>query len=1154
MNFFSKTKGSVSIFLVIILVPVIVVCTIFIDVSRVKLAQGLAASSADLALNSVLTQYDMELSDYYGLMASCQNIDEFYDVAENYFEFCIVSQGVSTLDAQKWANSIIEAVKGDSSIHDLLQIDTEKTQATIDSAENANLANPVMMKEEIVDFMKYRAPIELLGELDTKNGFVGKLTSVETQIKMIPHETRIQKEKVEYYDAENKLLKEALIIYEILKDYEKIKYDGTNYLDDVYMEQIRKDMKSESETDKGLEETYKELHKKYVTYWANTKEYTEKFVSVESYVSKNGNKTLSGKQNADSIRKAIEACTNARNAYETAKTEMAEKLGTISFAKPDTSRTLNEVQYWVQMDKAMGDTYDKYVNAQAAFRRAMNNMVYAFDNKEDATKTVKEPVYDSAGNPVYDPITKQQVYTEKEEPYDIGEESYDGSQNINSAYASEYAAADSVWTGREGEDIYNISKTIETYSENALAQQLTDRTKAGQEIEAAVENLKKEYELITQAQELLVSIVDRLPDLVDLVNEYNDAFETWSEDVEDQTGKGSELIDDDKKEIDIIKGEPTDENKEKGLVRIDIKEEEVNAFQTRLQNTIDLFQSYRDTIESIRYRGTTIIGDQITDKAQTSDDGIKTFAQFEAAATSQKNGCTAPVVKKDEIPLYHDSKDGDIGLDEYIENTWDISDEMDSLIEVTHDNSPKFHDYDTWKASDDPDIDNFDAWLHRKFDLIEKGSEEMDGLLSKLKEMIKGFADSVLNDFPPYDNPYLSDNSYGDLANLPSKGASDPIKEDETGKDVEQDDDDVTKDLESSASVTSLFDCFDFESLLVSGRDNLYTMEYIMRMFTYETQTLEYVYEQARKDMPEDDVYQVKKADGATMNIGPGNAEDLYDGVLGEGGAWWTDEDKTLTYNKSLTNKMFNYTNNYSFGNEVEYIMYGGDVESSKEKIWTTLYFVRYALDLTPVMTMYWNEGVVPKIATAISGATAGVIPVPLIKAVICLGICAAEAAVDVNYLKAGLPVLFFKTKNQLFLKLELDPETFAKAVKDGTEYAGKTFGKRNVKIGKTDSRIFFSYSDYLRIFLYIQLCAAEDNVYLRTADVIQANMSKNSDLTEYLDNFEMGRALTYFNIQADVRVKPLMLTLPYAQQSGADALDTDSWNTFTTDTITRGY
>ena len=259
--------------------------------------------------------------------------------------------------------------------------------------------------------------------------------------------------------------------------------------------------------------------------------------------------------------------------------------------------------------------------------------------------------------------------------------------------------------------------------------------------------------------------------------------------------------------------------------------------------------------------------------------------------------------------------------------TWEITDGLDTLVETTHDNSPKLHDYDHWKDTETPDIDSFDAWLHNKFDLIEIASDQLDGVMSRLKDMIKGFADSALADFGTYTNPYLSAKKYADIANLPSNGASDPIKEDATGKDVSKDEDDVTKDLDSSSSVSGLFDNLSFEFQLEDVRDKLYTMEYVMRMFTYETQALEYVYNQAREEMPEDDIYQVKKSDGTTMDITPGNAENLYKPYLDEGGAWWTDEEKTLTYNKSMTNKLFNYENNYSFGNEVEYIMFGGDID-----------------------------------------------------------------------------------------------------------------------------------------------------------------------------------------------------------------------------------
>ena len=62
IKFFSKTKGVVSVFLVIILVPMMVISALFVDASRVQLAGSVATSAGDLALNTALTDYDSLLS------------------------------------------------------------------------------------------------------------------------------------------------------------------------------------------------------------------------------------------------------------------------------------------------------------------------------------------------------------------------------------------------------------------------------------------------------------------------------------------------------------------------------------------------------------------------------------------------------------------------------------------------------------------------------------------------------------------------------------------------------------------------------------------------------------------------------------------------------------------------------------------------------------------------------------------------------------------------------------------------------------------------------------------------------------------------------------------------------------------------------------
>ena len=76
MNFCKKQRGAVSIFLVIILVPMITISSLFVDVSKVMLGKSVMESAGDLALNTALTNYDTVLKDMYGLFATAQDTEE----------------------------------------------------------------------------------------------------------------------------------------------------------------------------------------------------------------------------------------------------------------------------------------------------------------------------------------------------------------------------------------------------------------------------------------------------------------------------------------------------------------------------------------------------------------------------------------------------------------------------------------------------------------------------------------------------------------------------------------------------------------------------------------------------------------------------------------------------------------------------------------------------------------------------------------------------------------------------------------------------------------------------------------------------------------------------------------------------------------------
>lgn len=159
--------------------------------------------------------------------------------------------------------------------------------------------------------------------------------------------------------------------------------------------------------------------------------------------------------------------------------------------------------------------------------------------------------------------------------------------------------------------------------------------------------------------------------------------------------------------------------------------------------------------------------------------------------------------------------------------------------------------------------------------------------------------------------------------------------------------------------------------------------------------------------------------------------------------------------------------NNISYGNEVEYILYGGTNDKNHSKIDTSLFFIRYALNLGPILQLYWNDEDLKVIANGISAVTQGIIPAPLVKLIIVLGVNAAESAVDRNYLLAGLPVAFYKDDpgHQLFVQIDLSNRSaFQDAVVNkSTDYISSITNISQPAI--SESIVSFSYSEYISTF-----------------------------------------------------------------------------------------
>ena len=336
---------------------------------------------------------------------------------------------------------------------------------------------------------------------------------------------------------------------------------------------------------------------------------------------------------------------------------------------------------------------------------------------------------------------------------------------------------------------------------------------------------------------------------------------------------------------------------------------------------------------------------------------------------------------------------------------------------------------------------------------------------------------------------------------LPSQGKNAP------------DDQTVTARIgEVAKYVSSLFSNFSdtFMRSLVSARDDLYTLDYVMSMFTYDTFDMEGCYN--------------KLDDSAKSGLKASNAESVYSGIMDK----WTGSPE----NKTLTLTPRNQKNNWAYGGEVEYILYGSPSNANnKTSVYARIYMIRYALNLSPVYRFYWDDWTLNIVADTLEAFAH--IPAAFTKTIACLAITAAEASADIRTLKVGLPVVLYKSeKTDLICN-------YQSVFMDNDELNGPNL----------EGKVALQYSDYLKIFLFLKLLGQEENViYLRIGDVIQANVAQATNNFGYT----LSKANVYYTLTANVLVQPMWSKLLAIDDLG-DLTTSKGWRTVSI-TTTDGY
>lgn len=158
------SRGTITIFLVIILLPILSVAGLIVDASRYQVAKAEVAAAADLAENTALADYDTVLKDVYGLFAMSQSSDDLSANLEAYFTQTLIANGVVSSESEIKGNERLKAlIEGLSGMGDLLKMDVASFDA--EKVSGSELAQAQVLKNQIVEYSKYRAPVHLILEI-----------------------------------------------------------------------------------------------------------------------------------------------------------------------------------------------------------------------------------------------------------------------------------------------------------------------------------------------------------------------------------------------------------------------------------------------------------------------------------------------------------------------------------------------------------------------------------------------------------------------------------------------------------------------------------------------------------------------------------------------------------------------------------------------------------------------------------------------------------------------------------------------------------------------------------------------------------------------------------------------------------------------------
>jgi hypothetical protein len=187
---------------------------------------------------------------------------------------------------------------------------------------------------------------------------------------------------------------------------------------------------------------------------------------------------------------------------------------------------------------------------------------------------------------------------------------------------------------------------------------------------------------------------------------------------------------------------------------------------------------------------------------------------------------------------------------------------------------------------------------------------------------------------------------------------------------------------------------------LTAGLENAYVLTYIFENFSYNTLIQDMVMEGEKEQLN-------KAEEGVTWTAAKNLLKDTE--VM----------KKYVGKSQTLSNMPKNAFNNYFYGAEVEYILYGNTNPSTNiTYAKASIYAIRFAFNCIFAFTDTEIRNTTMSAGLAVQAATMGIVPYQVVQIILQLALAAAESAVDLDMMMTGIDVAVVKTKDTWMLSV----------------------------------------------------------------------------------------------------------------------------------------